>query len=360
MADNNKTFTTKIIGATFIIILVILGFWLVGFAIKFFLLIFAAILLAVLLRAGTNFFKDKIKVSDGIGLTISILLFITILGGIMVLIIPTVADQTDDIREQAPQAWENLKSEIKQTGVGQAIFDRIDDDPEALMPEDEEIFEMARNFATTTLGVITDILIILIIGIFFAASPQLYVQGVVVLVTPRFRPRVEDVMNQVYHTLKSWLLGKFLAMLFIGATSTIGLLILGVPAPFALGFLAFLADFIPNIGPLIAALPAVLLAFLDGPMTALYVIILYLVLQQVESYVLVPYIYKKTVAISPVITLASLILLGILAGGLGVIMATPLVAALQVIIRELYIKDYLEKELDSDSDNSFESRMEKV
>ncbi|KEO74558.1 AI-2E family transporter [Anditalea andensis] len=357
---DRSAFISKVLAAAFVIILLSLGFWLIGYAIKFFLLIFAAILLGVLLRAGTNFFKDKLKVSDGIGVGISLFLFIGILAGIIILIIPTVVEQSEDIQEQAPQAWERLKSEIQQTTVGGAIFERIPDDPEELMPEDEELMNMARRFATTTLGVITDILIILIIGIFFAVSPRLYVQGVVVLVAPRYRHRLENVMEQVYHALKSWLLGKFIAMLFIGTASAIGLMLFGVPAAFALGFLAFLADFIPNIGPLIAALPAVLLAFLDGPMTALYVAIFYLVIQQVESYVLVPYIYKKTVAISPVITLASLILLGILAGGLGVIMATPLVAAIQVIIRELYIKDYLERNLEDESDNSFESRMENV
>ena len=358
--SEKSVFINKVIAAAFIIILLVLGFWLIGFAIKFFLLIFAAILLAVLLRAGANFFKSKLKVPDGVGVAISLTLFIGILVGVIILIIPTVAEQSEDIREQAPQAWQKLQSEIKQTNVGRAIFDRMPDDPQEMLPEDEELMNMARRFATTTLGIITDLLIILIIGIFFAVSPQLYVQGVVVLVAPRYRPRVEDVMHQVYHALKSWLLGKFIAMLFIGTASAIGLMLFGVPAAFALGFLAFLADFIPNIGPLIAAVPAILLAFLDGPMTALYVAIFYLVIQQVESYVLVPYIYKKTVAISPVITLASLILLGILAGGLGVIMATPLVAALQVMIREFYVKDYLERDLADGSDNSFEARMEDV
>jgi predicted PurR-regulated permease PerM len=92
-------------------------------------------------------------------------------------------------------------------------------------------------------------------------------------------------------------------------------------------------------------------------MTALWVAILYFVVQSIESYVLVPIIYKKTVAISPVITLASLVLFGILAGPIGIILATPLVAVLQIVIRELYIKDYLERDLDEQSDNSFESRM---
>lgn len=357
---DRSAFINKVIAAAFIIILLVLGFWLIGFAIKFFLLIFAAILLAVLLRAGTNFFKDKLKVPDGVGVGISLFLLLGILAGVIILIIPTVVEQSEEIGEQAPQAWEKLKSDLKQTTVGSAIFDRMPDDPQEILPEDEELMNYARRFATTTLGIITDLLIILIIGIFFAVSPQLYVQGVVILTAPRYRPRVEDVMHQVYHALKSWLLGKFIAMLFIGIASAVGLMFFGVPAAFALGFLAFLADFIPNIGPLIAAVPAILLAFLDGPMTALYVAIFYLVIQQIESYVLVPYIYKKTVSISPVITLASLILLGILAGGLGVIMATPLVAAFQVIIRELYVKDYLEKDLPEGSDNSFESRMEHV
>lgn len=357
---DRSAFINRVIAAVFIIILFVLGFWLIGFAIKFFLLIFAAILLAVLLRAGTNFFKDKLNVPDGVGVGISLFLFIGILAGVFILIIPTVVEQSEEIREQAPRAWEELKSDLQQTTVGRAIFDRIPDDPQELVPEDQELMDMARTFATTTLGIFTDILIILIIGIFFAVSPQLYVQGVVILTAPRYRPRVEEVMHQVYHALKAWLLGKFIAMLFIGIASAIGLMILGVPAAFALGFLAFLADFIPNIGPLIAAVPAILLAFLEGPMTALYVAIFYLVIQQVESYVLVPYIYKKTVAISPVITLASLILLGILAGGLGVIMATPLVAAFQVIIRELYVKDYLERDLEEGSENSFESRMKNI
>ncbi len=162
------------------------------------------------------------------------------------------------------------------------------------------------------------------------------------------------------HPPRSTALGKFLTMLFVGITVGIGLAILGIPAVFTLGFIAFLLDFIPNIGPIIAAIPAILLAFLEGPMTALLVTILYLVVQQVESLVLAPYVFKKTVSLSPVVTLSSIILLGVLAGPMGVIMATPLVAALQVIIRELYINDYLERDLEEDSENSFESRMERV
>jgi predicted PurR-regulated permease PerM len=356
--DQHSRFNNKIISAAFIILIMIAGFWLIGYAIQFFLLIFSAVLLAVLLRGSTNFFKSKIKVPDWLGLTMSLLILFVFLGGIITLIIPTVAEQAEEIQQQVPQAWGNLKSNIRETEVGRTILDKVDG--EGLMPEDDRMMELAQRFFTGTFGVLGDILIVLIIGIFFAASPQLYVQGIVVLAAPRFRPRLENVMHQVYDSLKLWLLGKFLAMLFVGVATAIAMLIMGIPAAFALGFIAFLLDFIPNIGPILAALPAILLAFLVGPMTALWVGVVYLVIQQIESMVLVPLIYKKTVAISPVITLASLILLGILAGPLGLIMATPLMACIQVILRELYIKDYLEKDLPDSDENSFEQRLKNI
>jgi predicted PurR-regulated permease PerM len=125
----------------------------------------------------------------------------------------------------------------------------------------------------------------------------------------------------------------------------------------ALGFMAFVLDFIPTIGPIVAAVPAILVAFLSGPATALYVAILYFVLQSIESYILVPMIYKRTVSISPVITLGSLVLFGILAGPLGIILATPLMAVLQIIIKEMYIKDYLEKDIPRKTPNALEARL---
>ncbi|MBT0812712.1 AI-2E family transporter [Litoribacter ruber] len=358
--DQHSRFNNKILSAAIIVLFLIGLFWLIGYAIQFFLLIFTAILMAVMLRAGTNFLKRKFNLPDWAGLTISLFTFLIVLGGIFTLIIPTVANQAAEVREQLPEAWSNIESTIKETELGKTLFERVEENKDDLIPEDEKLMQYARSFFAGTFGVIGDLLVIFIMGIFFAASPQLYVQGVVVLAAPRFRRRLEDVLNQVYLALKAWLLGKFIAMLFIGIATAIGLMLFGVPAPFALGFLAFLMDFIPNIGPILASIPAVLLAFLVSPMTALWVGIFFLVIQQFESYVLVPYIYKKTVSISPVITLASLILLGILAGPLGVIMATPLVAVIQVMLRELYIKDYLEKDLDEKDDNSFEKRMEDV
>lgn len=145
-----------------------------------------------------------------------------------------------------------------------------------------------------------------------------------------------------YSSLAKWLFGKFLTMVFIGITTGIGLWILGVPMAIGLAVIAFFLDFIPTIGPIAAAIPAILIALLEGPMMALYVAILYFVVQSIESYLLQPLIYKKTVSISPVMTLMSLVFFGLTAGALGIILATPLIAIIKVWVKELYIKDFLE------------------
>ncbi|CAN5286241.1 AI-2E family transporter [soil metagenome] len=352
------TFIRRVVAATFVILLMICGFILIGYAIQFFLLIFGAVLFAVLLRAGTNFLKEKVKVPDGVGLSITTFAFIGILAGIIILLIPTVTVQVQEMREEIPAAIENLKTEIEKYEWGRWLTAQFEDGGDIM--DEAQIRERAPGLFTSTLGVVSDLFILLVIGIFFAVSPKLYQQGVIVLVSPKFRPRLEAVLEELYFVLKSWLLGKFITMLFVGVFSALGLMILGVPLAIALGFISFLLDFIPTIGPIVASIPAILVAFLQGPVTALYVAILYFVIQSIESYVLVPLIYKKTVAISPVITLGSLVLFGILAGPLGIILATPLVAVIQIMIRDLYIKDYLEHDLDERSENSFEFRMENL
>lgn len=350
----------KVTSATFIVLIIIGAFLLVGYALQFFLLIFGAVLFAVMLRAGTNFLKRKIKIPDGLALGLTILFFVGLMVTVIWLIIPTVSEQMEDLRESIPESLESLKEDIKDFEWGQQLIDKIQEDSGEMMPDQKSLINSATGFFSSTLSVVSDFLILLVMGIFFAASPKLYQQGVVVLAAPKYRERLNEVMDQVYFVLKSWLLGKFLTMLFVGIASLIGLLILGIPMAVALAFITFLLDFIPTIGPIAAAVPAILIGFLDSPMTAFWIALVYFVIQSIESYVLVPIIYKKTVSISPVMTLGSLVLFGILAGPLGIILATPLVAVFQVMIRELYIKDYLEKDLNEESSNSFKSRMEGV
>jgi predicted PurR-regulated permease PerM len=355
--NDQYVFIRKVAAATLVIILMVSGVLLLWYAFHFFLLIFGAILFAVLLRAGTNFLTSRLRLPDGPALGIVTLIYFGCLIATIALIIPRVSEQIEEMRETIPQSIDNIKDQLSQYGWGRELIEMIEDENSDLMPDQRAMVNQAPVIFSSTFSVVSNFLILLVIGIFFAVSPGLYQQGIVVLVSPQYRHRLSEVMDKLYVVLKSWLLGKFLTMLFVGVASAIGLMLLDVPMAVALGFIAFLLDFIPTIGPIVAAVPAILVAFLSGPVTALYVAILYFVIQSVESYILVPMIYKKTVSISPVITLASLVLFGILAGPLGIILATPLMAVIQIIIKEMYIKDYLEKDMPGHSDNSFEARL---
>jgi predicted PurR-regulated permease PerM len=131
------------------------------------------------------------------------------------------------------------------------------------------------------------------------------------------------------------------SMLIVGVVTTLGLWLIGVPLALALGLLAALAEFVPNLGPLLAFAPAILLALTESTTQALAVLLLYLGVQGFESYVLTPLVEKRAVALPPALTILSQVLLGVLAGGMGLALATPLAAASLVLVQRFYVEDTL-------------------
>ena len=157
----------------------------------------------------------------------------------------------------------------------------------------------------------------------------------------RTEENMREVLAKLSDTLWWWLIGRLIAMTFIGVATGVGLTLLGVPLAFILGLLAALLSFVPNLGPILSALPAILLGFVQSPQTALWVAALYAGVQVVESYVLDPIIDRKTVYLPPAFTISAQLLMGLFAGLLGVTLATPLAAALVVIVTMLYVQDVL-------------------
>ncbi len=157
------------------------------------------------------------------------------------------------------------------------------------------------------------------------------------------RTRVRQILVAVGDTLSWWLVGKVGSMLFIGVLTWIGLSILGVPLALTLGLIAGLLSFVPNFGPILSALPAILLAFVPpgSPMTALYVLLLFVGVQLLESNLVTPMIERRTVEIPPALTIVFQLALAVLVGGLGLVLATPLLAVLIVVIQMVYVEDIL-------------------
>jgi predicted PurR-regulated permease PerM len=141
--------------------------------------------------------------------------------------------------------------------------------------------------------------------------------------------------------LRRWLVGQFFAMLLVGTLTTIGLLILGVPLALTLGIFTFFLVFVPYVGSIVSGALAVLIALLDSPQTALYAGLLYGGIQFVESYFITPLVQEKVVSLPPVLLLASQFLLGVLAGAVGIALATPLSVAVVVLVQMLYVEDVL-------------------
>ncbi len=197
---------------------------------------------------------------------------------------------------------------------------------------------------SSTLGILANAILVAFIGLYLALAPGTYITGLVRLFPKQRRARMNEVLETAGETLRRWLVGRAILMVVNGVFTALGLWILGIPLALTLGTIAGLLNFVPNIGPIIAGVPAVLIAWTLGPVPALYVLLLYIFLQSLDGYVLTPLVQQRTVSLAPALTITAQLLFGVLAGTMGLLLATPLTAATLVFIRKLYLEDVLGEE----------------
>ena len=188
---------------------------------------------------------------------------------------------------------------------------------------------------TSTFAVTGAFLLVLFIAAYIGVDPALYHGGMLELFPPRQRPRVAVTLASLSTTLRRWLVTQLIAMLVIGAVTTVFLFAIHVKAALPLGILAGILKFIPIIGSIFAAIPAIAMAFIDSPHKALIVGIGYLVIQFMENHLLVPILMKRGVNIPPALTLGIQALMALLFGFLGLLVAVPLLAAILTIARAI-------------------------
>jgi predicted PurR-regulated permease PerM len=207
---------------------------------------------------------------------------------------------------------------------------------------------VAGGVVSSTFGVLGNIAVVLGVGLFFALNPRLYSQGLVKLIPPAHRPRATDILAQLGTQLEWWFVGQLCSMASIAVLTYIGLTILGIPMAVTLAILAGLMNFIPNFGPLIAAAPAVLIAFAPtgdqtmlNPARAGWVILVYVIIQLLEGWVITPYFQKRAVELPPALIIVAQVVFALLLGPIGLILATPILVATLVLVRMVYIEEVL-------------------
>ena len=322
---------------------IFLALLLLWYAADVLLLAFAGVLLAIFLRGLSDLVSEHTPVPAGWSLWAVVLALTGLLALAGWLLAPEVGKQVDQMVESLPASLGRLREYLGDHRWGRQLLQQIDGG--ALLPERSSVLSRATGILSTTLGFVTDIVIVLFAGLYFAAKPSLYTEGLLTLIPGRRRPRAREVLNVLNVTLRRWLVGRSLLMLSNGVVTAIGLWLMGVPLALTLGLLSALLNFIPNIGPLLAAVPAVLVALLQGPTQALYVALFYVAYQSLDGYVLTPLVQHQTVSLPPALVILGQVLLGVLAGGMGVLLATPLVAVAFVLVKLLYVEDVLGQEV---------------
>ena len=193
-------------------------------------------------------------------------------------------------------------------------------------------------FVSSTLAAFGGLLLITFLAVYIGAEPTVYRAGLMHLFPHKARARADEVLSAMAVALRKWLVTQLIAMATIGTVSTVALLILKVKAAVALGILAGLFEFIPTIGPIISAVPAVAMGFLDSPEKALTVALVYVGIQFLENHILIPLLMRGGVDIPPALTVVTQALMALVFGFIGLMVAVPLLAAVMVPVKMLYVE----------------------
>jgi predicted PurR-regulated permease PerM len=209
---------------------------------------------------------------------------------------------------------------------------------EAFYQQAGKLKAVALGILTSTLAVFGSFVLILFLAVYIAAEPDLYKRGLLALFGPHTRRRLSPVLDAIAVKLRRWLGTQAIAMLVIGTVTTLVLSILGVRAALPLGVIAGILEFIPNIGPILAAIPAVVVAFVDSPEKALAVMIAYWGIQFMENNLLIPYLMKEQLDLPPALTMMTQVVMAYVFGLMGLFVATPLLAAVFVAVQMLHVE----------------------
>ena len=308
--------------------------------VHYLLVVFAGVLLAVFLDGMATFLSQRTRLPRALALGLVVVVLFGLLAGSVWVAGPSVADQLAGLTERVPGAVNTVRAALEGTEWGRELLGKIPDF-ETLLSHWADVARFVQLALASTVSAIVDAIIILFIGIYLAATPNLYRNGVARLFPLRRRGRVHEVLESTGNALRWWLLGRFASMLVVGILTWLGLWLVGVPLAPTLALIAALLAFIPFMGPILGAIPACLVALVESPLKALWVIVVFAAVQLLETYLITPLIQQRAVRIAPALLISIQVLMALLFGGLGMLLATPIAVTAIVMIQMLYVQDSL-------------------
>lgn len=320
------------------------------------LLIFAAVVFAVVLNRIVRWLQQQ-GVKRGIAIALTIISLLGILFVLFAVIGPSFAQQLEQLGNLIPTTLESLRNWFN--SLSTRLPDRLinvrsfSDFLPRLQPLITRLLGNAYTWFSDLLSIILNLLLVLVLIIMLVANPAPYRRGLILLFPAFYRRRAYEILSECEASLVGWIAATLIDMAVIAVVSFIGLLILGVPLALANAIIAGLLEFIPNVGPVLSVIPPmVVAALLVSPWKAVFVLILYVLIQQFEAYILVPYVMKQQVELLPAVTLLAVVIFGSLFGFLGVFLSVPLVIVSKIWIYELLIKDILNHWYKNEKDGS--------
>ena len=308
---------------------------------------FLGILFGLSAASATTWVAARTRLNRNVAAALVVLGTVALLLGIFAWTGPTLVEQSQDLRTKLPEALTKFEQWLvtKQPRLLDSIAPPTLDGTSRLLSAIAKHTPALTNFAfgvvQSTLVVAAGVVMVVFLALYIAADPDVYRRGALLLVPIARRERVGTLLSALATTLRTWFATQLIAMVVIGIVTTILLAVLGVRAAFPLGVIAGIFEFIPNVGPMLSAVPAVLMGFVDSPQKALVVVGVYWGIQFLENNLLIPYLMKEQLDLPPALTLLTQVLMAFVFGFLGLFVAIPLLATVVVVVRTFWVEDDL-------------------
>jgi predicted PurR-regulated permease PerM len=296
-----------------------------------------AILIAVLLEVGAEPF-GWIRLPRWIALILSAMVIICVVGGAVYLFGTGVVSELQEVLDRIEEARKTIIAALESSDMGKMLLLHVQNANIPVTGFIGRIFGGGISF-------LAGIVVMVFAGVYLSAQPSLYRDGVGMLFPPRLRASANETVDYLAGALRLWLLGQLIEMAIIGVLSGFSVWLIGLPSPIALGVIAGVAEFVPYLGPILAAIPALLVAVTINLQAVLWTLLAYILIHQAEGHLIMPLIQRRMVHIPPALMLMNIVALSLLFGPLATVFAAPITVVLFVIVAKLYVRDSLEEQV---------------